>query len=548
VLALLILLGSEAMNEKRPFSRLESHEELRLVGMFRLFLAVALVTYFVTPVSVRQIDAADLRLAIWSCSAYLFAAALLYLLARFTRRAVRTQAFIGAMADMVVSALILHAMGGVASGVGMLTLISVALTALILPLKQAVAVALIALSVPFVQGYVSRLADPTQVSTSVADYLLFGLVFGLIVALVLWLGQRTRQSQELAERRRRDLSSLAEINEIIIQRLRTGVLVLSPEGQIARMNEAARHLMGMPPIGETNLQKIANPLFERFRYWFATGKHETQPLQLSRGVPSTVPRFMRMGVEMDANVLAFLEDDSRVARRAEELTLASLGRLSASIAHEVRNPLGAISHAAQLLKESDDLPEADKRLVDIITNHCSRVNGIVENVLQLSRRESSRPEDILLAPFLDDFLVGFKQAQPLGQDKLRVLCERQDLRAMIDPSQLNQALWNLVRNALRYGREPDRPADVLVRATTLKDQPGVVIDVIDRGPGIPPPLQAQLFEPFFSTRQDGTGLGLYITRQLLEANQASIVYLVVPGGGSCFRIHLATPLSTPLMR
>jgi two-component system sensor histidine kinase PilS (NtrC family) len=392
----------------------------------------------------------------------------------------------------------------------------------------------------FGESVYSHWSDPKH-QRDIAETGVFALSFLLVTGLIYWLGQRSQLTQQIAESRGRDLNSLGEINELIIQRLRTGVLVLTVDGQIERFNESAWYLMGMPSPSETSLLKLAPKLFDRFRYWLSTSKHDAGSIQLAKGVPAVVPRFLRIGNDPDAATLVFLEDDSRVSRKAEELTLASLGRLSASIAHEVRNPLGAISHAAQLLTESEDLGDADKRLIDIIMSHCARVNGIVENVLQLSRRERSRPEDLLLAPFLDEFMTSFKLAQPLGQDRLRVHLERPDLRALIDPSQLSQVLWNLVRNALRYGREPDRPAEVLIRVTSGKTQPGAVIEVIDRGPGIPAVTRAQLFEPFFTTRADGTGLGLYITKQLLEANQSTIEHVPVAAGGSCFRIQLVAP-------
>ena len=238
----------------------------------------------------------------------------------------------------------------------------------------------------------------------------------------------------------------------------------------------------------------------------------------------------------------FLEDETQLSRRAEELTLTSLGRLSASIAHEIRNPLGAIGNAAQLLQESTDIPELDRQLVTIIYGQCKRMNGIVENVLQLSRRERSRPEDVSLSEWVEEFLREFRQSLPAGQDFIRVRIEKPNLRALVDPSQLTQACWNLVRNALAYGRQPDAMPEVIIRIRQLVDQPGAVIEIIDRGPGIPEKLRASLFQPFFTTRADGTGLGLYISKELLEANQASIEYVPVPAGGSCFRIQLTAPV------
>jgi two-component system sensor histidine kinase PilS (NtrC family) len=521
-------------------ARLGPEEELKLLSMFRLLQAAALGALLLTPIAQRLGVPESLGLAQVVAVTYLCLASLLFAFSRALPRGVRTQALIGAVIDIVTAVLVLHSVGGVNTGLGTLTLTSVALTALLLPPRTALAVAVTATLMTFGESVYSHWSDPKH-QRDIAETGVFALSFLLITGLIYWLGQRSQLTQQIAESRGRDLNSLGEINELIIQRLRTGVLVLTIEGEIQRVNESAWYLMGMPSPAETSLLKLAPKLFERFRYWLGTSKHDAGSIQLAKGVPAVVPRFLRIGNDPDAATLVFLEDDSRVSRKAEELTLASLGRLSASIAHEVRNPLGAISHAAQLLTESEDLNDADKRLIDIIMSHCARVNGIVENVLQLARRERSRPEDLLLAPFLDDFMTSFKLAQPLGQDRLRVHLERPDLRALIDPSQLSQVLWNLVRNALRYGREPDRPAEVLIRVTSGKTQPGAVIEVIDRGPGIPPVTRAQLFEPFFTTRADGTGLGLYITKQLLEANQSTIEYVPVAAGGSCFRIQLVAP-------
>jgi two-component system sensor histidine kinase PilS (NtrC family) len=230
-----------------------------------------------------------------------------------------------------------------------------------------------------------------------------------------------------------------------------------------------------------------------------------------------------------------------VSRRAEELTLASLGRLAASIAHEVRNPLAAIHHAAQLLEESPDLPPTDKRLVEIVINHCVRMNGIVENVLQLSRRERALPEHLRLGPWLEEFVQEFKQTHPPGADQVKVIIDQPQAQALVDPSHLNQVMWNLLRNALRYGRDLDRPAEIKLRVSVNETGDRAIVEVIDRGPGIPPKVQQRLFEPFFTTHADGNGLGLYLVRQLVRANQGEVEYATVPGGGSCFRILLVAP-------
>jgi two-component system sensor histidine kinase PilS (NtrC family) len=237
----------------------------------------------------------------------------------------------------------------------------------------------------------------------------------------------------------------------------------------------------------------------------------------------------------------FLDDSSLVSRRAEELTLTTLGRLSASIAHEIRNPLAAIHHAGQLLEESPEIPEADQQLVNIIVNHCVRMNDIVENVLALSRRERSRPESIELSMWLSRFADEFRSNQFNSQHNVALVTGGRLLYALADPRQLHQVVSALIQNALTYGRLPDQSAQVKLTVRTLEAGGPPVIEVMDRGPGVPASVAASIFEPFFTTSEFGSGLGLYIARQLCEANQATLDYVSLAGGGSCFRITLARP-------
>jgi two-component system sensor histidine kinase PilS (NtrC family) len=234
-----------------------------------------------------------------------------------------------------------------------------------------------------------------------------------------------------------------------------------------------------------------------------------------------------------------------LSRHTEELTLSSLGLLSASIAHEIRNPLAAIRYSAQLLAESPELNAEDKRLVDIVNNHCTRANDVVENILQLSRRERSRPESIDMNAWILAFVEDYKQSNDLGGDHLRAVTQNRTIQAMVDPQHLQQVVWNLVQNAIRYGRQPNQPARVNVVARLATDKGPPLIEIVDRGPGIPPKVAAQIFEPFYTTHEYGTGLGLYLAKQMSEASQASLEYVPVAGGGACFRITL-TPAGSML--
>jgi two-component system, NtrC family, sensor histidine kinase PilS len=513
--------------------------ELVLLNKYRLFQAsVFLLLSFSGAGLLPQHPNLSIRIA---ALIYLLGAFLLWQIARKSDQRITGHVLTGAALDLSTAAIALHFFGGPASGAGALMLITVAITALLLPARLAALVAAVAALVAIGEVAFSVWYDG-DISRNWAQSGGYGLSFFVITGLIYWLGMRIQESRALAEQRGQDLLGLAEVNEIIIQRMRTGVLVVDMLGEVERYNEAAWYLLGMPNPRERNLSRFARPLQVRLREWLIEGRHDPAPLNVISGVPPVIPRFAKFGADSNVRVLVFLEDETQLSRRAEELTLTSLGRLSASIAHEVRNPLGAISNAAQLLQESEQIPEIDRQLVEIINGQCKRMNGIVENVLQLSRRERSRPEDVLLKSWVEEFLRDFKQSLPTGQDNIRLWIEKPTLRALVDPSQLTQACWNLVRNAWAYGRQPGAGPEVMIRIRQPGDQPGAMIEIVDRGPGIPEKLQPNLFQPFFTTRADGTGLGLYICKELLEANQASIEYVPVPAGGACFRIRLKTPV------
>ena len=232
--------------------------------------------------------------------------------------------------------------------------------------------------------------------------------------------------------------------------------------------------------------------------------------------------------------MIILEDGTVYNQRLQQSKLASLGRLSASIAHEIRNPLSAINHAGQLLSENPDLPAEDRRLTHIIQANTARVNHIIEDILQLSRRKDSRREKLELNSWLDGYLKIFILEQSITQNTITLLPLKEPLFVFIDPSHLKQIMDNLCQNALKYG-EPEAGA-IIVQTVMLKQIP--CIDVIDNGSGVSRENLSHLFEPFFTTSASGTGLGLYISKELAELNQAKLIYYVTADNKTCFRLCL----------
>ncbi len=469
--------------------------------------------------------------------AYLFAAIGFLLLARRSHWPLPQQVALALAIDLTVAMLAKLSMGGVESGVALLLLVNIGAAAVILSARSSLLFA-IAAAIATVGEYLYSQFGLRFEERSLTPAVMHSVTYLAISLLSQLLGRQMRESAELAEQRGVELANLSQLNELIIRRMRTGVLVLDASSRIRLMNESAWMLLGEPRPDHRQLDQLSPILLHRWQRWRKDLQQDTTPLALVSDRPLVSPHFAKLSLA-DELYVVFLDDSSLVSRRAEELTLSTLGRLSASIAHEIRNPLAAINHAAQLLEESSALPDTDRRLVEIVLNHCGRMNDIVENVLALSRRERSRPESIEITHWVQRFVEEFKTSHFVDRNALLAAAGQRPLHAVVDSQQLHQVLSALVQNAMTYGRMPDQPARIAVAARQLGDGGPPVIEVIDRGPGVPSAVIANIFEPFYTTSEFGSGLGLYIARQLCEANQARLEYVSVAGGGSCFRITLA---------
>src|SRR6201991_375337 len=519
-----------------------ARHELFFFNYFRLGQAAVYTALAFRPEHMNWPALPDPVLARLFAMAYLLAALVMVARTRHTLHRPVLIVSIGLTLDIAAALMALVLMHDVRMGVAMMLAVNIATGALLLPFRLSMFFA--ALATLAMLGH-SMFDFGTQDGTDreMVEYALFGAAYFACASVCYVLGRNIRASEALAEQRGIDLANLSQVNELIIRRMKTGVLLVDEGNRIHQLNESAWMLMGNPSADQRDLGSLAPELSRRLYHWRTSGKLDESATMLADGTPEVIPRFSRLAPNDDSHVLIFLDDTSLVSRRAEELTLSSLGRLSASIAHEIRNPLAAIHYSAQLLAESTDINDTDLRMVEIINNHCVRLNEIIENILQLLRRERSRPETLDLSQWVHHFVTEYRQGNDLGSDVLRAGPGGEPVAAVADPQHLQQVIWNLVQNALRYGRLPGEPARVMLVAR--HSEVGIpILEVIDRGPGIPPKVAAQIFEPFFTTHEYGTGLGLYLARQMTEANQAALEYVRVAGGGSCFRISLTPPART----
>ncbi|MDH5216040.1 MAG: ATP-binding protein, partial [Gammaproteobacteria bacterium] len=447
--------------------------------------------------------------------------------------------------DIVAIVVLMHASGGISSGLGGLLVVFVGAGSLVLPGRvPAFFASLAALSILGEQLF-SQLGGVSNSSNYSAAGVLGAIIFAISMT-ARPLARRIRVSEALARQRGVDLANLSELNEYIVQHLRESIVVIDARNDIRLINTSAAQLLGSPDRSNGSpLASIAPDLAQFVDHWRAVPeqKSHTEFTMIDSDNSMRIKAHLApLGKDNDRGgpILVFLEDASLMNARVQQSKLASLGRLSASIAHEIRNPVGAMSHAGQLLAESSGMTEDDLRLTEIIRTHAERVSHIIDNVLQLSRRESSKPEQFSLGPWLKDFASEFSRTLELREGELSVAAIPEKIDVRMDPSHLRQVLWNLCDNAVKYASET---GGILVelQAGHLQRTGRPYLEVLDQGHGVDEATADKIFEPFFTARSGGTGLGLYISRELCELNRATLVFQPREGGGSIFRIIFSDP-------
>lgn len=427
------------------------------------------------------------------------------------------------LVDVLVFNALMYFAGGVGSGLGLILLISLAAASLVgqgrLVLFYA-AMATIGALISQVLGITLGELDP---GTIVQAGFISAAYFATAI-LARLLGQRVMLNEELARRRGIALDNQILISQRIVERMQDGVLIVSRQGEILRSNPMAERLLGLTEAGGRLADK-APALAQVFGRWLCGNSRDEADFR-GAGQIELNARF-ELTPSSDGEILIFIEDMERIKDRARQLKLAALGRLTASIAHEIRNPLSAISHAGELLKE-ERRGEIHERLLRIIGDNTLRLNRIVGDVLELGRQKQPQQEMVVLADFFASFLVDFRAGEKASDEVLQIAVP-DNLTLCFDRAHLHQILWNLVGNAFRHSSRG--AGAVRVRALLSAAGDSVELHVQDDGPGIPENEREQIFEPFFTTHHLGTGLGLFIARELCVANGATLTLGAAGEGG-----------------
>ena len=490
-------------------------------------IVVALLLFGVTQIFGDRLafGSADLNLFVYVSAAYVTLSGLCFLAIAW-RHQFHLQLGIQVSADILIIVVLMFASGGISSGLGLLLLSGLAAAGLIsrgrLTLFYA-ALASIAVLLEQTVQVLFHFGPTTQ-------YVQAGLL-SIGYFTTAWVAHRLADylvaTEQIAAQREVDLANMADVNQLVIRDMQDGVLVVDGNGIIRQYNARVEKMLGvMPNNRELNLRDYSPPLARRFDEWrvLPTGFEPMSVMVLSEQVSA---RFVLVGRRRNVGAVIFLEDLSRVQAQARQMKLAALGRLAANIAHEIRNPLSAINHATELLQEEPVVSSAVSRLLAIIHDNVKRLDRVVNDVLKLNRGERAHRESFEAGSFLRTFAAQFCQIERVPESIFAIELSA-DPQLSFDHSHLTQVMWNLCRNALRQCRRDQ--ASIRIAVDMVGSRNAVKLDVVDDGPGVPAALRNQLFEPFFTTAGSGTGLGLYLAREMCVANDATLEYIETPAG------------------
>ena len=434
--------------------------------------------------------------------------------------------------DTIVMVLFIYAIGYMQSGLGILLNALIAMLSILMPGRLAIFFAAVAscmlLGISIFQyDYESHQGLNTLFSTGI-----YGAGFFATALTALYLANWVRMSENLAKDRGQELENMQRLNEYIIGRLQYGVIYVDADLRIQVINKAARQFftLGMNKACLT-LRELSVPLHQKYMQFLANKKQRGLSARTILENPYLQVHFFPTSRVEQPAVLIILDDMVVISQRVQQLKLASLGQFSASIAHELRNPLGIISHAVQLMGDGGHLNDEDSRLNQLIINNCNRMNSVIQNVLQVSRRQLAKPESVELTSFLKQFKHEFCL---INQCEIILSIPQNKPKTMVfDKIQLEQVLVILCDNAMQHGR--NEKGGVCITISVKHEGPSFTLQLCDTGPGVPVALRNDIFEPFFSTVRTGNGMGLFIAKDLCEINQTRLD-LIEAEFGCCFSI------------
>lgn len=494
---------------------------------YRSVIALLLLSVAVVFGNTLVFGSLDFQLYTYVSAGYVMFSAICFLLIA-SRRYFQLQLGLQVGADIVFVVVLMFASGGISSGLGLLLLSGLGGAGLISRGRLTLFYAALA-SIAVLLEHTTQTLFYFGQTTQFVQAGLLSIGYFTTAWVAHTLARYLVATEQLVAQREIDLASMSEVSQLVIQDMQDGVLVVDEQGVIRQHNSRATEMLGSLPRQrrEFKLKEYSPLLAQRLEEWRRHPVAGFDPISTVMLNNKVNARFVLVGRSRNVGAVIFLEDLSRVQAQASQMKLAALGRLTANIAHEIRNPLSAISHATELLQEEPALNDTVARLLAIIHDNANRLDRMVNDVLKLNRGDRAHREVFRVGKYLQTFVEQFWQIEKADAATIKLELGA-DPDVSFDRSHLNQVMWNLCRNALRHCRL--KPASIRIAVSLTGSGNIVKLDVVDDGPGVPAALRSHLFEPFFTTVGSGTGLGLYIAREICEANDARLDYIETSAG------------------
>jgi two-component system sensor histidine kinase PilS (NtrC family) len=507
---------------------------IRIINVFRFILSLIFVTFYIYADDLNLMGSENASLFFSLALAYALFSITLLIITPLKSSAVIFFHPLQIVIDILFIIMMMYAAGGIQSGLGLLLIITIVTASLFSNGRLALFYAAVAtIGLLLEQSY--RIIKWELAVSSYTQSVMLSLSCFATAWLAYSLAKRVLQSEALASSRGVDLENLAQVNELITQEMQDGVIVVDQNLNIRHHNLQAKILLSLEKNDskELSLKDNAPIIANIFSDWVNENSNNKDL------IISVNNRELNLRIEpinhqnRKLGAVIFIQDWSKIQAAAQQTKLAALGRLTASIAHEIRNPLSAISHANQLLQEEENLTKANVRILQIIEDNTQRINQIIKDVLELNRRDRTQQETIVLNQFIVDFHTQFCAIEKIPSTHFSLHLYPQQHSITFDRRHLTQILWNLCKN----GWEHSRKVEGSLKLNCVHGNDNLQLEIIDDGAGVAEQDRSKLFEPFYTTKTSGNGLGLYISRELTEANNSQLVYQPLERG-SAFILQL----------
>lgn len=507
------------MSKQKEQTYINEYHSIRYLNLFRLFLSLLFFSIIFEKFGELIGFSYSHDIAKLISGFYLAYSVVVWLTSVIHKKSSKTIGVYALILDLPVVITLALLLNGLDNGWAVIPVIVIGSFAMLS--RNTLATLLMPIAAAFMLYFLPSLFDFINAEFRFSTIILYSLTYLAIALLGLRQSQAYSRSLLVNQSQEKKLSGLSEISATIIDKMQSGVIAYNKDYKIILLNQGAKKLL---KTSQNRLLPAA--LIKKIISYKENGENTLnifgEDILINIVEPEGEGHYR----------LLFIESQEQINEKAQQTNLATIGQLSATVAHELRNPMSAIYSASQLLAESPNIEEQDRELTDIITNQIDRSNKIIEDILLMSKRHIASKVTIDVNEKLLKLKKDFVTQKLATEETFKVSIPKNQTNIQFDLTMLNQIFWNLASNAIKHGE------DGAVEITVMQFNQMVIIDFKNNGEAFEPIVEESIFTPFFTTHNQGTGLGLFICREMCKANQAKLEYLR-KDKKHIFRIHIS---------